>query len=209
MIYGDFQDIVTAHGPFKAVIHVGAHLAQQKNDYEKAGVNRRVWIEANSDLCRRLRDEIFADSQDELIEAAVYEFDGEPLEFHITNHEGLSSSLLEFGTHKDLYPHIEFVDTVKVVTKSLYSILSELNNSDEFDFINLDLQGVELRCLRGLREKIHQFKAIYTEINDTDVYRNCDKLIDMDSYLDQKGFKRVWCEIYNNQGWGDALYIRK
>jgi len=74
-------------------------------------------------------------------------------------------------------------------------------------FINLDIQGVELRAIKGLGEYLSHIDYIYTEVNEDSVYENNDLLKDIDKYLLLKGFSRKETCIINGN-WGDALYTR-
>jgi hypothetical protein len=70
--------------------------------------------------------------------------------FYITNN-GQSSSILEFGTHKDYYPGIQVAEVKEFNTKRLDTLFSENDISpDARNFINLDIQGAELLALERL-----------------------------------------------------------
>jgi hypothetical protein len=78
-----------------------------------------------------------------------------------------------------------------------------------FNFINLDIQGAELKALKGMEEYLHQIDYIYTEVNSDYVYEGCALIGEIDEYLQKFGLIRVetkWCGDYK---WGDALYIRQ
>jgi hypothetical protein len=118
----------------------------------------------------------------------------------------MSSSLLEFGSHSDSYPDITYVDEIQVETKRLDSIL---NDAEMPNFVNLDIQGAELRALKGLGNLINKVDYIFVEVNRREVYKDCTIVRDLDSFLSEKAFRRVTTRWYYKQGWGDALYIRK
>jgi hypothetical protein len=79
----------------------------------------------------------------------------------------------------------------------------------DLDFLNLDLQGVELRALRGMEGRLHNFKWIYTEVNKEKLYKGCALVEDIDNFLIGWNFKRVETQWCGNTGWGDALYIHR
>jgi FkbM family methyltransferase len=185
------------------VLHVGAHIGEEKDLYEKAGWGSVIWIEAQPELAKNLAHKLSA-SNDRVICATVWDEDGIPLKLKISSNSG-SSSVLEFGTHKKSYPQITFTDEIDVTTKRLDSILKA---SDMPNFLNLDIQGVELQALRGLGNLINQLDYIYVEINFKEVYKGCTKLTDLDDFLTQKQFGRVITRRYLRHGWGEALYIR-
>jgi sugar phosphate isomerase/epimerase len=94
-------------------------------------------------------------------------------------------------------------------TSTIRSLMDRENISpEEFNFINLDIQGVELKALKGLGDYIKNIKYIYTEINTGEVYKENNTLKEMDDFLNSHGFERVETEITPFE-WGDAFYIRK
>ena len=125
--------------------------------------------------------------------------------FHETSNSE-SSSLLDLAKHAEIYPDIKVVNQRTVTT----SRLDEISKLDEaiFDFINLDLQGVELRALQSLGTKIEHVKWIYSEVNKAELYRDCNLVGDLDDYLNRIGFKRISTRWIRNGGWGDAIYFK-
>jgi hypothetical protein len=75
------------------------------------------------------------------------------------------------------------------------------------DFVNLDIQGVELRALKSLGDLITEVDVVYTEVNKRYVYEGCDLIKDIDDYLGGYGFRRIATRWVFRAGWGDALYI--
>ena len=139
--------------------------------------------------------------------------DDQDLKFNIAkNHYNgnyQSSSVLEFGTHEINHPHIKMENTIYLRTKTIKTIFSENNlNFDDYDFVNLDLQGYELPVIKGFGNYISKMKYIYTEVNIGDVYKGCTKLEELDKYLSSFGFERVEIEM-TEADWGDAFYIKK
>ena len=187
-----------------AVLHIGAHMGEEKNLYEAAGWGSIVWIEAQPKLADYLTEK-FRDTSDRVICATIWHKNGISLKLNVSSNSG-SSSLLEFGTHKNSYPEISFTGEIDVTSKRLDSILDE---EDMPDFLNLDIQGVELQALMSLGVLINQIDYIYVEINTKEVYLGCTKLNDLDEYLQEMGFRRVITRRYVRHGWGEALYSRK
>jgi len=138
---------------------------------------------------------------------AVDNEEGEAV-FNITNN-GQSSSLLELGTHKDSYPYIYVSETIKVQKKRLNTFFKETSDVDytKCNFWNLDIQGLELNALKSCDDYINHVDAVYSEINTQYVYQKCGLLKEMDEFLNEKGFTRVYTEM-TDAGWGDALWVR-
>ena len=80
---------------------------------------------------------------------------------------------------------------------------------DKLNFINLDIQGVELRALKSMEQYLNYVDFIYTEVNIEEVYKGCNLMSEIDEYLSNFGFKRVTQRIYTQYGWGgDAFYMK-
>jgi FkbM family methyltransferase len=183
------------------VLHVGAHKGEESLEYQKHGWGNIVWVEAQPDLVLELTNRLSA-RENVVIEAAVWDESGVKLEFNIASN-GESSSLLDFGSHAESYPQIKYESSISVLTKRLDEIIPK----DQFaDFLNVDIQGVELKALRGLGSRIKEFKWVYTEVNKSEVYKDCTLIGDLDDYLGEQGFKRISTRWVFGKGWGDALY---
>lgn len=186
------------------VLHVGAHLAEEALDYEKYRWTPVIWIEAQPNLVQELNLRLDV-KRHKVIEAAIWDEDNVELKLHVAS-SSQSTSLLDFGSHLELYPDISFISEIDVSTKRLDSVIEphEMPN-----FINLDIQGVELAAIRSLGNLLLSVDYIYTEVNKNEVYKGGTLVADLDSYLMTHGFKRVATRWYFKEGWGDALYIRK
>ena len=185
---------------FTGVLHVGAHECEEIFAYERyLGRDSVVWVEAlpdKVDFCK-------AQFPGVLIENAVVSDCVESVVFHRSNN-GQSSSILDFGTHAVHHPQVWYVGDFEVLTQRLDSILEKY--IVPFNFVNLDIQGAELKALKGM--DLSSIQYIYTEVNSDYVYKGCCLVTEIDEYLGQFGFKRVetsWC---GETGWGDAFYIK-
>jgi len=196
-LVGDFNLKVSG------VLHVGAHEAEEALEYELFSWLPITWIEAQPELVNRLKKRLDS-TKHTVLEAAIYDENEKELTFHISTNSQ-SSSLLEFGTHANNYPDVSNISQIKVKTKRLDAVLKDLTVPN---FINLDIQGVELRALMGLGTLLNAVDYIYTEVNRNEVYKECDLVEEIDQYLLKNGFKRVATRWHWLQGWGDALYVR-
>jgi len=186
------------------ILHVGAHLAEESQDYDKYFKVPVLWIEAQPHLCLELKKRLNP-TTNTVVEACILDKDGESLIFNVSSNSQ-SSSLLNFGTHSLNYPEVLVIKKVSVKTQRLETILQGRKTPD---FINLDIQGVELKAIRSLGDLINQVQVIYTEVNNRQVYENCDLISEIDNYLSEYGFKRIATRWELKAGWGDALYVNK
>jgi FkbM family methyltransferase len=195
-----FRFIYEKYGmKISGILHVGAHECEELVEYEKViGRDKIMWIEAiqeKVDLCRSLYPDI-------QICQMVASDKVEMVKFNVANN-GQSSSMLEFGIHSVHHPHVHYVSSVELETQ----LLSTIDFS--YNFINLDIQGAELKALKGLGDKLHHVDYIYTEVNTDYVYKGCNLINELDEYLATYGFKCVEARIYKEYKWGDAFYIKQ
>lgn len=200
-----YRFIQSSGNIIKGVLHLGAHECEEKEYYNKAGIsdNQIIWIDGNKNLVDSMKSKNFNN-----IYHALIDNEEKLVEFKITNN-GQSSSILDLGTHADLYPHIVVTENQKLYTTRLDKFF-ESNNIDpsKYDFWNLDIQGTELRALKSAEKYLKYVNYIYTEANTKEVYKGCALLPEMDEYLKQHGFARLAFQEYENHGWGDAFYVR-
>jgi len=187
---------------FKGILHVGAHHCEELELYEKyIERNKILWIEGMSDkvdYCKLLYPNL-------LIENAVISDKEETVNFNVSNN-GQSSSILEFGLHSLFHPHVHYINNFLVKTKELKNILC--NYEISFNFVNLDIQGVELKALKSMESYLDKIDYIYTEVNSDYVYKNCCLVSEIDDYLSTFGFKRVETKWAGECRWGDAFYVK-
>lgn len=198
--------------PFKGVLHIGAHHGQEAPAYATAGVKNVLWVEANQREMKHLYDKTRAvPIKSKYYCAALSDVDGEEVTLNIASN-GQSTSILEFGTHATQYPHIKFVGHDKIKTRTFESLVREHVvdiDLDLYDFINLDVQGAELKVLKGFGPLLDRFpfKAVYCEVNYEEVYKGCCLITELDEFLNSHGFVRVLTAAPEGT-WGDALYLR-
>ena len=197
----------------KGILHIGAHNCEELGDYISCGVNLSniYWIEA---LPRLVEKNKRINPLLNIYQAVIYDEDNKEIEFNITNCDGdvnnlQSSSILEFGSHKTSHPFVKLVDKVKMKTSRMDSVI--VKNAiamENVNFINLDIQGVELHALKSMESYLKNIDYIYTEVNTEEVYKNCDQMSDLTEYLSKFNFSLADARIYKQFGWGDAFYIK-
>lgn len=184
------------------VLHVGANVGEEAPVYLELGIKRQVWIEANPEIFIKLKSNIAGNSY-----AVAYNFaagdEQKTITLHKSNNGSQSSSILELGTHLQQHPEVHYIGDVEVPMMRLDSF-----HFEGCDFLNMDIQGAELLALKGLGEKIKDFKWAYLEVNKEELYKGCALVGEIDEYLKDFGFTRVETKWCGNTGWGDALYIK-
>jgi FkbM family methyltransferase len=192
----------------KGIIHIGAHYAEESTVYARCGTERVLWIEGNPDLIPIIQDNISNYSKNKVFQAVLSDTDDDKIIFNITN-ASMSSSILGLGTHKEMYPDIKVEKELILCSCRIDSFINKNKIIiDEYDFVNIDIQGAELLALKGLGDLLEKINYIYTEVNIDNVYKDCPLLDEIDEFLTMKGFQRVELSL-KYKSWGDAFYIRK
>jgi FkbM family methyltransferase len=186
------------------ILHIGAHEAEEYELYidsnwlEKGSV---TWVEAQPQLANKLVLRNLPKTEMVICAAAWHEHEPN-LKFNVASNSQ-SSSVFDFGTHKETYPEIFVQETISIAGVRLYAIITKAN----FNFIALDIQGAELNALIGLGSLLENVIWVYTECNKVEVYKDAATLDKVDTFLKVRGFKRVATRWVPRAGWGDCLYV--
>lgn len=187
------------------VVHVGAHLGEEAQIYDGLGINKVVWVDANPDVMSKLH--VNVDPYHHLcINALLSDEDKEEVKFNVTNYDGMSSSVFEFGTHPQFSPDT-VVEQIKYLPATTLDNLAAVYNFDGCDMLNIDTEGSELMILKGGIKTLPQFQLLYLEVRTDNVYDGAPLVDEMDAFL-SPDFERVSTGMVDGQGWGDAIYMR-
>jgi FkbM family methyltransferase len=188
------------------IFHVGAHECEELRAYIDIGIHpdKIFWIEAMQNKVDLMRSR----GVPNVFQALVDDIDGKTVEFKVTNN-GESSSMLDFGSHAIHHPHVHVVSSNPMNTTRLDTFI-ESNHIpiQSLNFLNLDIQGVELRALKSMEKYLTHIEYIYTEVNSEHVYKDCNLIGEIDVFLSKHGFSRVCTKMCGNYGWGDAFYVK-
>ncbi len=204
------QELVEKYGVRPhGVLHLGANIAEEAADYERAGVSKVIWVECHSGSFRLLSQAIQGKPGHTAFQVAVSDRDDQTVDFHRTTNV-MSSSLLPLHKHLEKHPEVRSDGTEKVRTITVDTLLKRnAVKASEFEFVNLDLQGAELMAFRGMTEYLRTCRWVYTEVNTEELYRGCALFPEIDAFLSRAGFKlvdrRMWSDFH---AWGDAFYSR-
>jgi FkbM family methyltransferase len=194
------------------VIHVGGHLAEERDIYADRGLNV-FWVEANPKLYPELLNTISNHPNQRASCDLLMDTEGKRYDFYISSNNGESSSVLEIAGHKEIWTQVSYVETIPLTSTTLSGLVKrEKLDLSRYDSLVMDTQGSELHILKGATDILDQFKFIKTEVADFDLYKGCCRLSDMDQFLDQHHFRRVrtWA-FARKAGLGavyDAVYSR-
>jgi len=190
----------------RRVLHIGACLCEERDLYRRHGLSDAdvVWIEANPELVEQARATFPAAV---ILQGLISDRSGRLTPFHVTNNLQ-SSSMLELHDHLLEHPRVVKTRTMTLETTTVPDLLERHSlPATGYDFVNLDIQGAELLALRGMERMLGDVRAIYTEVNEKELYSGCAQLDDVLDFLGDRGF--VCAEVaMTRHGWGDALFIR-
>jgi FkbM family methyltransferase len=119
-----------------------------------------------------------------------------------------SSSLLELGTHKELFHDISYKERVGVPLVAVDDWIDEHGLERKlFNMINIDIQVYELEALQGLGKQLPYVDIAYLEVNTQELYKGCARLGEIDALLARYQLLRV-ATLMGRGGWGDAVYCK-
>ena len=170
------------------LIHIGAHEGEEAWIYDALKVPRVIWVEADPELMDRLRAKISQYRGHLAVESLLTERAGELVKFHVTNNDGASSSILPLGRCTEMYPEIEVTGVKELRSNTLDDLLTKLDPVGLIDTMVIDVQGAELAVLKGAAVTLRQFRRIFAECADFELYQGCCTLASLSEFLRVQGF---------------------
>jgi len=194
--------------PVRGVLHVGAHDGEELNYYKENGISDVVFCEANPKIYKRLVERCQNSDGVKCYNYAICDHKGE-VDFHVTNNDSASSSILNLKVHKHYYPHIYNEETIRVPSITIDELFEmESLQPSRYNLLNIDIQGAELLAMKGMKNYLTSCDYVYSEVNFEELYEGCGLMSDIDLYLSQFGFSRITV-AETRSGFGDALYAKK
>lgn len=184
--------------PKHGVIHVGAHKCEEQPFYDRLGLKNVLWIDGNDELCRE---------NSRIVNALLSDEDGKQVDFIITSNDAMSSSILELKEHLIEHPDCVEKQRVRKHTTRLDTLM-KVYDQNKYDMLVLDVQGAELLVLKGGTETLKNINCLVSEVNTKELYKDCVLLEQLDDFLTEQGFVRVFTNM-TRHGWGDAVYVRR
>lgn len=200
----------------RGVLHVGAHLAEERSDYDAVRAGQVWWVEGNPNLIPKLTQTLTTRdpkrrqgrraTQSHVIHSLVGGQSKSNVTLHVANN-GQSSSVLDLGTHKLAHPTVRYVGDVKAPMTTIDRLVDQ--HKIKANFLNLDIQGYEMEALFGAQGFLdRQAEILYIEVNQDELYVGCTLLPEMTDWLAARGFQLRELCMARDTGWGDACWVK-
>ena len=198
----DITEYITK--PISGIIQIGAHHGNEYETLKKLSENI-LMFEPQKEVYNKLFNKLGLMPNLVIENKALGSSSGTMSMYTEQANDGQSSSLLIPQLHCIQYPGIKFTGTeqVDVIT------LNEYFNDRVFNYnlLTLDVQGYELEVLKGSTDILLKVYYILCEVNRAELYKGCPMVEEIDSFLNDYGFKRD-VTSWDGYTWGDALYVR-
>lgn len=131
----------------KGIIHVGANRGQEIASYQNAKPDICVYIEPIPVVYEQLANNLRKIPNHYPVQALCSDVDNEEITFNVASNSGESSSMFDLGKHEQLYPQINYVESLKIRSKTLDRLIEEQFPDKNFNVLVIDTQGAELKVL--------------------------------------------------------------
>ena len=204
MLFKTFEKYITRR---RGAIHVGAHTGGEKDWYREQGFNKVLWFEPNTRIFNQLVKNIEGYENNIAFNIGIHDKLKEAI-LHIANNDGQSSSILDLGTHKIHHPKVCYIrdQEIRLMRMDNFLFLTG-RHIEDYNFLNVDVQGVELNVLKSFSFMLGKLDYLYIEVNEEELYKDCALIAEIDNYVSYYKFKRVATYMTKNK-WGDAFYTK-
>jgi len=222
-----FKEMIEKYGlDIKGVIHVGAHEGGETLHYVNQRIKNVVMIEANPHRyehlveslntgrycvwCTPLQYKYFNDEEAEILKGykshnyAITDKEDGTITFNLSNYDGGTDSVFkinEWGRDSSWVPY-EHVDSVDVPTTTLDKLIQ---NTADYNFLNIDVEGAELLVLKGAHKLLDGIDYIMLESQDKIRFEGSCTREELVHLLKEYNFELV--EYFDTgKQWGDCLF---
>jgi len=185
------------------VIHIGGHHGEEDPTYNSLGIKNVIYFEPLQESFNTLKSRV---SPDRILYNVALGNEEREVEMYVEeNNQRMSSSILEPKIHLTQYPHIVFN---KKETPKMMKLDSIEFNREDYNMINIDVQGYELEVFKGGKKTLDSIDYIISEINKVHLYENGTLITELIDFLKEHNFELVE-ESWDGVTWGDGLFIKQ
>ena len=181
--------------PLTTLVHIGAHLAQERTIYERMGFREILWIEGSPETYSRLVESFRGSAQisgtrHRTLCALLSEESGRNVSFYKFNNAGASDSLFPATqTLQDRWPQVQQLpDVERLTTLTLDEAVESQGLSGKVDVLVVDVQGAELLVLKGGRRTLSEVDAVVCEVSTQPFYDGGVLYPELREFLQVHGF---------------------
>jgi len=185
----------------KGVIQIGAHHAQEYEDFKKAGALNYIFFEPLEEPYKKLCAFLPKTENIKTYNVALGNMTGLVVMHTEQVNLGMSSSILKPTEHLKQFPHIVFDSKELVQIDKLDNI--EYDRS-LYDFICLDVQGYELEVLKGAINSLQYVKELLIDVH-AGLYEGSATIDEIDALLSPLGFTANRFN-WEKRKWGTVTY---
>ena len=204
--------------PKRGIVHVGADIGQEVEQYLGYGFEKIVLIEANPRCCDILLSEFGGNSRIKIFNYAICDTDG-LIDFHIhTSRSGSTepASILPMKRFKEIVRTLHTAETIQVHATTLEALFERYGLArGDYNFIVIDVQGAELMVLQGARSILDSVDVIVSETNLVELYEGGSLEHEIVDFLGRRGFEKrhaVYHTLYDDTStfpaWGECLFVK-
>lgn len=158
-----------------ALVHVGANEGQERGLYQQHDLHV-LWVEPIPEVYAKLQSNIKCCPKQMALNYLISDTDGAEYDFHISNNSGASSSIFELALHRDIWPAVDYVNSIKLRSISIDTMMRMHDLlPGRYQALVLDTQGSELLVLKGAKLLLEAIRIVKTEAADFEAYRDARK----------------------------------
>jgi FkbM family methyltransferase len=208
-----FDWLLSLGRPIGNVVQVGANIGQELPAFDRYGVEWAVMIEPLEAAFQRLAEASAGNPRRFPVQALCSDEEGRKQVFWVATNEGQSSSMMRPDRHLEQYPKIKFPNAIKLFSTTLDGLMARttLQHPEladvRFDTLLIDVQGAELKVLRGASGLLGQVRQIIAEVGG-DLYEGAPSLEEVQAHLGPLGFRLNTVKL-GSHGSGDALFLKR
>lgn len=182
------------------LVHVGAHLGQERHRYEALGYRQVLWIEGSQSVHDRLAQSLAQHVAERAAKglpavehrsvcALLTDREGDEAALREFSNDGMSSSIFAAtDTLKARWPELHETGRLQPTrTRTLDALLDELHFGG-VDTLVVDVQGAELLVLRGASGTLSTVKAVVSEVSTQPLYAGGVLYPELAAFLQSHGF---------------------
>ena len=200
----EFEDLFKKYNMnVSGVIHIGAHYGEEVSNYVNLGIDDIVLFEPLKENFEVLKNNVSELNANITGYCVALGNKNQNVNMFLSSNNLESSSVLKPKIHLNLHPEVVFSGEESVEMKRLDDFSFE-----NYNFINLDVQGYEMEVLKGAEKTLENIDYLYCEVNRNEVYEGNAYIEEIDNYLSNYNMRRVETFWWYDGPWGDALYIK-